>query len=311
MYGKLTGTALAEGELVLAETKVKIFSIASCTTEAKTTSWLKPLDWQNARVVNEGQANPECIKAALSENLRVVMDFKTGTLTDRVDTSPGELKLRLDLRCLNELQILRQPQIDMTISLSESDVSKELPPELAEMLATIAKSASVRTYTFPSLNELHLFQAALTGFTIVFDSLVSSFNISRRRMVVPIYKKWDASTTRVLLVQRDKAVQLVAFFENFNHGDSMNFTLKSTDVFESFTRNGKFSLRIVDAKFPMLRRHGEGGKEAEIENKFICLDEVDYPGEHDDITIVFDDEKGTLGAVSEVQASDSSLMGVK
>jgi hypothetical protein len=239
------------------------------------------------------------------------MDFKTGTLTDRVDTSPGELKLRLDLRCLNELQILRQPQIDMTISLSESDVSKELPPELAEMLATIAKSASVRTYTFPSLNELHLFQAALTGFTIVFDSLVSSFNISRRRMVVPIYKKWDASTTRVLLVQRDKAVQLVAFFENFNHGDSMNFTLKSTDVFESFTRNGKFSLRIVDAKFPMLRRHGEGGKEAEIENKFICLDEVDYPGEHDDITIVFDDEKGTLGAVSEVQASDSSLMGVK
>ena len=293
IYGKLTGTALAEGELVLAETKVKIFSIASCSTEAKTTSWLKPLDWQNARVVNEGQANPECIKAALSENLRVVMDFKTGTLTDRVDTLPGELKLRLDVRCLNELQILRQPQIDMTISLSESDVSKELPPELAEMLATIAKSASVRTYTFPSLDELHLFQAALTGFNIVFDCLVSSFNISRRRMVVPIYKKWDASTTRVLLVQKDKAVQLAAFFENFNHGDSMNFTLKSTDVFESFTRNGKFSLRIVDAKFPMPRKHGEGGKEAEIENKFICLDEVDYPGEHDDITIVFDDEKGT------------------
>jgi hypothetical protein len=124
----------------------------------------------------------------------------------------------------------------------------------------------------------------------MFDGLAASFNISRRRMVVPIYKKWDAATTRVQLVRRDKTVQLVAFFENFVHGECMNFTLKSTDIFEHFGRNGRFSLRIVDAKFPLPKGSGEG--EGAAENGFVCIDQVEYPGEHDDITIVFDSDAG-------------------
>jgi hypothetical protein len=135
-----------------------------------------------------------------------------------------------------------------------------------------------------------LFQAALTGFNVLFDGIASSFNISRRRMVVPIYKKWDAVLTRLQIVQKEKVVQLVAFFENFSHGDCMNFTLKSTDIFESSNRSGKYSLRIVDAKFAMPKTRGEG--ESGIEHKFVCLDMPEYPGEHDDISIVFDNEAG-------------------
>jgi hypothetical protein len=225
----------------------------------------------------------------LSEHLRVILDFKAGTLTDRVNVVPGELKLRLDVNASNELKILRQTQQDMTISVSEAQVSKELPQDLALVLESIARSESCRIYTFPSTKELHLFQAALTGFTVLFDGLASSFNISRRRMVVPIYKKWDAATTRLQIVQKEKVIQLVAFFENFSHGDCMNFALKSTDLFESSHKSGKFSLRIVDAKFAMPKAKSEAGG---IEHQFACLDMPEYPGEHDDITIVFDTEAG-------------------
>jgi hypothetical protein len=221
----------------------------------------------------------------------VILDFKAGTLTDRVNIAPGELKLRLDVNPSNELKILRQKQQDMTISVSEAQVAKELPRELALLLESIAKSESNRIYTFPSTKELHLFQAALTGFTVLYDGLASSFNISRRRMVVPIYKKWDAATTRLQIVQKDKVVQLVAFFENFSHGDCMNFALKSTDLFESSNKSSKFSLRIVDAKFAMPKAKSETGG---VDHQFICLDMPEYPGEHDDITIVFDTEAGKL-----------------
>lgn len=176
----------------------------------------------------------------------------------------------------------------MTISVAESQAPKELPYELAELLATIASSDTTRTYKFPSLQELHLFQAALTGFSVLFDGMASSFNISRRRMVVPIYKKWDAATTRLQLVQREKVIQLVAFFENFSHGECMNFALKSTDIFEASGKQSKMTLRIVDAKFAMPKARGEG--EAGGDASFVCLDMPEYPGEHDDITIVFDNE---------------------
>jgi len=294
LHARLTGVALGDRGVVVGEVSVAAFSIADL--DSQDSQCLKTLDWQNARVVKEEEEDLQSTKTVLSEDLRVIMDFKTGNLTDRMNTGQGELKFRLGVSSQNELKIFRQRQHDMTISVS-SQVSRELPQELAELLAMIARSESVRTYTFPSLEELHRFQAAVTRFTVVFDGLAASFNISRRRMVVPIYKKWDASTTRVQLVQREKVVQLVAFFENFSHGECMNFTLKSTDVFESSSRNGKFSLRIVDAKFA-LPKGNEG--EAAIDNGFVCLDPVEYPGEHDDITIVFDNEAGMSSPRSRV-----------
>jgi len=251
LHTRLTGASLLSGEAVVVEAEMKSFTIGSPRAE-----------------------NPQ---------------FKSlKGLEDRFNVGPGELKLHLDVSSSKELKILRQRQQDMTISILESQVPKELSRELAELLSTIAQTETTRTYTFPSLKDLHLFQSALTGFSIIFDGQASSFNISRRRMVVPIYKKWDAVTTRLQLVQKEKAVQLVAFFENFSHGDCMNFTLKSTDVFEKSSKHGKFSLRIVDAKFALPKGHGDG--EAGIDKGFVCLDMPDYPGEHDDITIVFDNE---------------------
>jgi len=282
----LTGIALGQGEDVIAEAPITGFSIADLDGDL---TCLQPLQWQGFRFINFDHTDFQTDKTVLSENLRVAIDFKGGSITDRVNVEPGELKVRLDVKSLTELKVLRQPQQDMTASVAESQVSKELPRELATILLdTIANSESTRKYTFPSLQELHLFQAALTGFAVVFDGVACSFGISRRRMVVPIYKKWDAATTRVQIVQKEKVIQLLAFFDNFSHGKAMNFTLKSTDVFETSNSKKTFSLRIVDAKFSLPK--SQKGSEAGIDHEFVCLDMPEYPGEHDDVTIVFDTE---------------------
>jgi len=284
----LAGVALGDAEDVVAEAPIKSFS-ASIGDE-RDPSCLRAIEWQDFRFINETQGDLQSCKAVLSEHLRLIISFKAGSLTDRLNVAPGELKFRLDVKSPNEIKLLRQPQQDMTISVSESQFSRDLPQELAMLLRNLAKAESTRTYTFPSIKDLHLFQAALTGFAVLFDGIAASFNISRRRMVVPIYKKWESAMTRLQVVQKEKVVQLVAFFENFSHGDCMNFMLKSTDIFETSSRSGKFSLRIVDAKFAMPKSRAEG--EEGIDHEFVCLDMPEYPGEHDDITIVFDSEAG-------------------
>lgn len=111
-------------------------------------------------------------------------------------------------------------------------------------------------------------------------------------MVVPIYKKWEANSARIQVIQQEKTVQLVAFFGDFSHGKCMNFALKSTDIFETFTRPGKFAIKIVDAKFALPKSLDDEAA------GFVCLDMPDYPGEHDDITLMFDSEKGEIHPAS-------------
>jgi hypothetical protein len=136
------------------------------------------------------------------------------------------------------------------------------------------------------LLDLHAFEQAVTGFQVIYDGIASSFTISRRRMVVPIYKKWEACLARIQIVRQEKVTQLLAFFADFHHGTCMNFVLKGTDHIESFNRSGKFGLRIVDAKFALPK------KDEDPASGFVCLDMPEYPIEHDDIAITFDTEAG-------------------
>lgn len=267
MHALLTGGVIGREETVYGEAPIRSFVIEEPGGLAPR---LGSLEWLCVRIINEDAVDIQSTKTVLSEHLRVVMDFSTGTLTDRFNIGPGELKLRLDLHSPNQLKILRQPQHDMTIMATQSQATSQATKEFTDVLGIIARAETTRTYEFPSQKELHIFQAALTGYVVAFDGRASSFNISRRRMVVPIYKKWDAAMTRLQLVQKEKTVQLLAFFENFSHGDSMGFALKSTDTFESSNKSGKFSLRIVDAKFSMPKPRSEG--QAAQDSAFVNLD---------------------------------------
>ncbi|KAF9895235.1 hypothetical protein FE257_000137 [Aspergillus nanangensis] len=220
----------------------------------------------------------------LSESLRAFIATEWGSVTDRVNLGPGELKLGLDINNRTGLSLYRPAQQDLTMSVAENLVPSDMPDSLTEFLQLSMAKPMVRRFDFATVKDLHMFQGAVTGFRVLFDSVASSFTISRRRMVVPITKKWEASMARIQIVQQEKVIQLVAFLNGFSHGKCMNFVLKGTDTLESFGRSGKFGVKIVDAKFALPKTDDD------IESSFVCLDMPEYAIEHDDISITFDSE---------------------
>lgn len=289
-HSLLIGTLVQQDdEKIYSEVPIVGYSISE-TVKSSPIQVFSQLPWSRVKVINEDVEDilPETV---LSERLRVVVDFKCGSITDRVNVGPGELKIRLPVKDKTSLMILRPAQQDMSIALSESQISKQLPGDIYQALQLTQRSQTIRTLSFTSQRDLHDFQEALTGFKVHFDGVVSLFAISRRRMVVPIYKKWEASGTRIQVVESvENIIQVLVFFENFHHGESMSFQLKATDVFESIKKGDKVGLKIDDAKFP-LPLLPEEKKESTDDMAFVCLDMPEIPGEHDDITILFDGEE--------------------
>lgn len=245
-----------------------------------------------------GQASSEGSKTVLSENLRIIVSAQCVSLTDRINASSGELLMRLPASHHDlSITMYRQPQSDMTFGMGESQCPRDTPDLIAAYLANIATSSTLRTFKFNTLHDLHSFQAAITGYKVVYDGLSTSLAISRRRMVVPIYKKWDSGLCRIQVVRQEKINMLCAWFEGWSKGECMNFALKETDVFESIGKGSDWGLRIVDAKFALPsggeeHRSESNGKEVSPWTKGVSFDSPEYPGEHDDILLSFESEAG-------------------
>ncbi|PKS12015.1 hypothetical protein jhhlp_001311, partial [Lomentospora prolificans] len=287
-----TGARVANDELVVAKIPLAGFKITQRLGDAEGLAGLDKFPWATAKIINEEYDGDEP-RTVLSDRMRVWMDFNIGTITDRMNMAPGEFKLRLEVGNPKVLHVLRQPQQDLTVALSESHVPKDTCVGVLQGLQIMSKAQTVRSYTFQTLENLHLFQEGITGFKVLFDTMATSFAIARRRMVVPIHKKWEAGRTRIQVVQQGPIMQMLVFFEDFHHGHCMGFVLKGTDVFEAFGRSSKAGIKIVDAKFPLPRvvdegRSGVGGETDDV--AFVCLDLPEIPGEHDDISITFESE---------------------
>lgn len=253
---------------------------------------LSSLGWNKVKVINgDGDGDrPSCV---LADRLRVVYESKEGTLTDRINVAPGEFKIRLDVQNPNCMMIFRQPQVDATLAVGGASFPRD-SAGLTHALSVLQQSASIRTLSFPKLEDLHKFETAITGFEVLFDGIASVFAIARRRMVVPIHKKWEAGATRIQIVQQDGVAQMLAYFEDFSHGKCMGFHLKGTDVYEYFGKAGKAGLKLVDAKFPLPKMlpADQDGAQAAADSAFMCLDLPELPGEHDDLSIIFESEAG-------------------
>ncbi|KYK58266.1 hypothetical protein DCS_05279 [Drechmeria coniospora] len=294
VHALLTGTTLDHGEKTFADVPVKSFMISERIREPLGISPFSRMGWKAAKVINDefgtGATGGDQPPTVLSDKLKVVLEYQDGAVADRINVAPGELRMRLEVSNAKLLRVLRQPQQDMTVSASEVKVPKEMARNLSDALQLLMAKQTIRTYEFNSLHDLHSFQEALTGFEVIFDSLAVTFGITRRRMVVPIHKKWEAGYTRIQVVRlEDKQLQLLAFFEEFQHGHCMNFLLKGTDVYESVHRGGRTGIKFVDAKFPLPRTPADKDDDSD-EMAFVCLDLPDLPGEHDDITIMFENE---------------------
>ncbi|KAJ5807650.1 Cys/Met metabolism pyridoxal phosphate-dependent enzyme [Penicillium robsamsonii] len=220
----------------------------------------------------------------LSEHLRAFIATEWGSVTDRINLGPGELKIGLDVQSKTSMSLFRSAQQDLTLSLADNLIRPELAGQLTGFLEKLTAKPMIRRLDFPTMQDLHAFEAAVTGFQVLYDGMATSFTISRRRSMVPIYKKWEASLARVQIVRQEKVVQMLVFFGDFQHGTCMNFVLKGTDIMESFGRSGKFGIRMVDAKFALPK------KDDNPASNFVCLDMPEYPIEHDDLTVTFDTE---------------------
>ncbi|CAI6334709.1 unnamed protein product [Periconia digitata] len=305
IFGLLTSMNIGAGEMVFAQVPLKSFTIESAdAADGFSQGWkevLKRLQWVEAKTYNQDpeEAGLESAPTVMSESLRILCRHSAGVFSDRMNLDTGELLVRLPTDGAAELTLLREPQHDMAVAIDFTRSEQDVPEALAEMLRTLMRTSTIRRLAFNSFGDLHAFQFAVTGFKVIFDGMASTFSISRRRMVVPIYKQWTANQIRIQIVEQDNIIQLLAFFENFSHADAMNFQLRVTDTYEKSDKGGKPSLRMVDCKFalPVEERRGEGkmGKEegrltgwAGTKRRFVCLDQIEYPGEHDDVLIGFD-----------------------
>jgi hypothetical protein len=187
-----------------------------------------------------------------------------------------------------QIHILRVAQDDLTISFTQNLLGKTDYQDLTKTLAQIASSSTRRTYEFPTQKDLLVFEAMLTGFTIMYDGSATNFSIARRRMVVSLHKKIETNLARLQVVQRGSVIQVVAFFNDFSLGRCMSFLVKGLDKFESFSKHEKHYVRFVDAKFALPKAE----KENVWENDFLCLDTPEFASEHDDIVVGFDNEQG-------------------
>lgn len=286
---KLAGTLITKDDHCSASLKLHGFAISSISADQdlvyeNATRCVSDLRFHKLLVVNRGPPSyrHDSQSTVRSGSPRILADCDSGTFVDRISSGPGELRLNLSVENLNEIRLLRAAQQDMTWSFADGLLQEADISSLSHMLHSMGTSPSIRTYHFRSLSDLHSFQAMLTGFHVVYDGLASTFSISRGRM----HKRWEASTPRLQIIKQDRNVQLVAFFKDFVHGACMNFVLKVTDFFDTFARSGIFFLRIIDAKFALPKGESDPARE------FVCFDMPEYPGEHDDIFIGFDNEQG-------------------
>lgn len=193
----------------------------------------------------------------------------------------------------------------MTVTVDRRKAQAELTNGVIHLKRTLCTKPTIRSLIFRSLGDLHQFQRAITGYEVRFDAVASVFAITRRRMVVSVHRKLEATNVRVQIVSQGSQVQLLAFFEDFAHADSLILQLKGTDEYEMVKADkGTFPIKLVEAKFSLPKKDRNEVEEAmragpdaippSVKRRFVNLDVLEYAEEHDDIVIGFGSEEGEL-----------------
>jgi hypothetical protein len=307
-YNKLNAIDVKDHETIVGKMALTGLNIESVTEAlgglSSGHSELSSLHWQKLGITNDHveDASGRMPDTVGSESLRIVARHSHGCITDRLNLDKGELLLRLPCNDTQTVQILRQPQTDMTMSIDARNAPHNVSDGVADVFKVAQNLSTVRTFTFATPHDLHAFETAITGFTVRYDGLASTLAISRRMMVVPIYHKWAATKVRIQIVanQQNTVFQLLAFMEDFAHAEALCFQIKTTDVFETIKGDGKnkrWAVKMVDAKFTLPPPQGKDeifSPEEKAKRRFINLEGLDYAQEHDDITVGFDSQEGML-----------------
>lgn len=318
----LNGFVLSQGESQAAAVRLKSLSIESSDQaeafSASSRNGLAKMRWTEVLTLGRDSetplSGPEGGPAQVG-NLRVVAQAAEGTVTDRLDVGQGELVIRLSPDGGADLSMLRGAQESLSITLDPGKAPQTLPNEAADIQRTVFMLPTIRVFSFHTLDDLHTFQASITSFRVMYDGLAQAFNIARRRPVTALsrHKKVEAGITRLQIVshERQRIIQLLAFFDDMPQADCLNFQLKGVDEFERCEdkhSRGRYGVKLVDAKFTLPMKEaeekmgrsssrsgtpvGNGNQGGRLEKRFVSLDVLEPPAENDDIVIGFADEAG-------------------
>ncbi|KAH9828490.1 hypothetical protein Tdes44962_MAKER02409 [Teratosphaeria destructans] len=303
LYEVLNGLTVGPEEMIVGKMNIAGVNIEPATQVEGLTrtnpSALHALKWQRLGVTNHVAEDSKIPSTVESESLRVIARHASGCMTDRLNVGKGELLLRLPCsdKVRPSVQMLRLPQEDLTMSIDTRQCPQHVVDGLAELLRLVQEHQTIRTYAFATSAELHAFQAAVTGYTVKYDGIASTFAISRRTMVVSIHHKWQASNVRLQIVSQSNTAKILAFMEDFVHADALCFEVRSMDTFESVkgdSKGKKWAVKLKEAKFSLpSKEKGEVANEDKVRRRFVNLEGLDYAEEHEDITVGFDTEEAT------------------
>ncbi|TKA74055.1 hypothetical protein B0A55_05775 [Friedmanniomyces simplex] len=311
LYDVVNGLDVGPDEGIVGKMGITRFNIQDATQSEgfspSVHSAIQGLQWQKLGVTNyhSDDPNTRIPGTVQSESLRIVARHAAGCITDRLNLGKGELLFRLPCAATPTpaIQLLREPQDDFGMSVDTRQCPQNAIEGLCEMYRLAQQQPTIRTLTFSTPSDLHAFQASITGFTVAYDGVASTFGISHRMNMVPIYQKKQAANVRLQIVQHGSITQVLAFMEDFALADALCFQVKSTDTFEGVKGDGKgkkWGVKFVDAKFKLPQR--QQGKEKEksgevvdagerARRRFVNLEGLEYAEEHDDITVGFDTEE--------------------
>ncbi|KAK0856256.1 hypothetical protein LTR03_001347 [Friedmanniomyces endolithicus] len=309
MYDVMNGLDVGPDEAIVGKMGITGFDIQDATQSEGFSpsghSAMQGLQWQKLGVTNyqSNDPNTRIPSTVQSESLRIVARHAAGCITDRLNLGKGELLFRLPCAATPTptLQLLRESQEDLGVSIDTRQCPQSVIDGTCELYHLAQQHLTIRTLTFSTPTDLHAFQAAITGFTVTYDGAASTFGISHRMNMVPIYQKKQASNVRLQIVQQGNITQVLAFMEDFALADALCFQVKSTDTFEGVKGDGKgkkWGVKFVDAKFRLPPRQlaereksGDVDGDERVRRRFVNLEGLEYAEEHDDITVGFDTEE--------------------
>ncbi|KAK1145023.1 hypothetical protein N8T08_004738 [Aspergillus melleus] len=288
MHSLLVDLVPGPGETALRTFPVGSYVILECQTREPGAQGARHLEFgESLASVIEQTQGPEFTsnpygKTTLSENLRVIIESDWGSITDRINIGPSELTIGLSVLDNTVLHLHRHPQQDLTITVARGLASNNFQSKVADVLQAVQAGPTIRRIKFETEKDLHQFQEAITGYKVIFDTVASRFFITRRRKLLSTLKHWDANITRIQVVQRGTKIQIVAFFHQFKLWKCINFAVKNMDEFERVDQRGEWGVRIKEAKYaPPTVDSGVSWY------GFVCLEEMEYPTEHDDMIVMF------------------------
>ncbi|KAF2858991.1 hypothetical protein K470DRAFT_259274, partial [Piedraia hortae CBS 480.64] len=214
LYDLLTGLSVGPDEAIIGKMTLKGLNVEMVGAPQECRE-LASLQWQRLGVTNEQYVDGRPPPTVESEHLRIVARHAGGCITDRLNLDKGEMLLRLAAgEPTPTIQMLRAPR-RLTIAIDTRQCSPAVLERLTELVKTSQTVSTIRTYTFSSLADLHLFQFSITGYKVQYDGAASTFGIARRMMVVPIPLKWQASAVRIQVVKAQGVTQILAFMDDF------------------------------------------------------------------------------------------------